>query len=110
MAELHFDFRDIFRAGGYGFDVKKMLVHLFGLVLGYLIYEILVYASLFVAGGNAVKQFWDIYALLPVFPLVDYAFENITIGAMWLGTFILFVFFFLNEHNGLENHNRAAAG
>ena len=97
MAELHFDFRDIFRAGRYGFDVKKMLVHLFGLVLGYLIYEILVYASLFIAGGSAVKQFWDTYALLPVCPLVDYAFEDITIGAMWLGTVVLFVFFFLTS-------------
>ncbi len=97
MAELYFDFRDIFRAGRYGFDVKKILVHLFGLVLGYLIYEILVYASLFIAGGGGVKQFWDTYALLPVCPLVDYAFEDITIGAMWLGTFILFVFFFLTS-------------
>ena len=97
MAELHFDFRDIFRAGRYGFDVKKILVHLLGLVLGYLIYEILVYASLFIAGGGGVKQFWDTYALLPVCPLVDYAFEDITIGAMWLGTFVLFIFFFLTS-------------
>lgn len=95
MAELHLDFRDIFRAGSYGFNIKKISVHLFGLVLAYLIYEILVYASLFIAGGGAVKQFWDTYALLPVCPLVDYPFEGITIGAMWLGTFILFVFFFL---------------
>ena len=97
MVELHFDFRDIFGAGRYGFDIKKILVHLFGLVLGYLIYEVLVYASLFIAGGSAVKQFWDTYALLPVCPLVDYAFEDITVGAMWLGTFLLFVFFFLTS-------------
>ena len=97
MAELHFDFRDIFRAGRYGFNPKKILVHLFGLILGYLIYEILVYASLFIAGGSTVKQFWDTYALLPVCPLVDYAFEDITIGAMWLGTFVLFIFFFLTS-------------
>jgi hypothetical protein len=97
MAELHFDFRDIFRAGRSGFTPKKIAVHLFGLVLAYLIYEILVYASLFIAGGSAVKQFWDTYALLPVCPFADYAFEGITIGAMWLGTFILFVFFFLTS-------------
>ena len=97
MAELHFDFRDIFRAGRYGFNPKKISVHLFGLVLAYLIYEILVYVSLFIVGGGAVKQFWDAYALLPVCPLVDYVFEDITIGAMWLGTFILFVFFFLTS-------------
>lgn len=95
MAELHFDFRDIFRAGRYGFNPKKISIHLFGLALAYLIYEILVYASLFIAGESGVKQFWDTYALLPVCPLVDYAFEDITIGAMWVGTFILFVFFFL---------------
>ena len=52
---------------------------------------------MFIAGGSAVKQFWDTYALLPVCPLVDYAFEDITVGAMWLGTFILFVFFFLTS-------------
>lgn len=97
MAELHFNFRDIFRAGRYGFNPKKISVHLFGLVLAYLIYEILVYASLFIAGESEVKQFWDAYALLPVCPLVDYAFEDITIGAMWLGTFILFIFFFLTS-------------
>ena len=95
MAELHFNFRDIFRAGRYGFNPKKISVHLFGLVLAYLIYEILVYTSLFIVGESEVKQFWDAYALLPVCPLVDYAFEDITIGAMWLGTFTLFVFFFL---------------
>lgn len=97
MAELHFDFRDIFRAGRYGFNPKMISVHLFGLILAYIIYEILVYASMFIAGGSAVKQFWDTYALLPVCPLVDYAFEDLTIGAMWLGTFILFVFFFLTS-------------
>ena len=97
MAELHFNFRDIFRAGRYGFNPKKISVHLFGLVLAYLIYEILVYASLFIAGESELKQFWDAYALLPVCPLVDYAFEDITIGAMWLGTFILFIFFFLTS-------------
>ena len=97
MAELHFDFRDIFRAGRYGFNIKTISVHLFGLILAYLIYELLVYASLFVVGGNGVKQFWDTYALLPVFPLVDYPFEAITVGAMWVGTFILFVLFFLTS-------------
>ena len=95
MAELHFDFRDIFRAGRYGFNPKKISVHLFGLILAYLIYEILVYSSLLITSESGVKQFWDTYALLPVCPLVDYAFEDITIGAMWLGTFTLFVFFFL---------------
>ena len=97
MVELHYDFRDIFRAGRCGFNVKTISVHLFGLTLAYFFYEVLVYASLFIAGGSGVKQFWDAYGLLPVCPLVDYAFEDITVGAMCLGTFILFVFFFLTS-------------
>ncbi|MCH8292724.1 hypothetical protein IH992_16650, partial [Candidatus Poribacteria bacterium] len=36
--------------------------------------------------------------LLPVCPyVVDYDFETITIGAMWIGTFILFIIFFLTS-------------
>ena len=98
MAELHFDFRDIFRAGRYAFSGKKIAVHFLGLALAYLIYEVLVYASLLVAGGSAAfKHFWNRYALLPVCPFVNYEFEAITIGAMWLGTFILFVLFFLTS-------------
>ena len=97
MAELHFDFRDIFRAGRYGFSGKKITVHFLGLSLAYLIYEIFVYLSLLIAGGSAAKDFWNEYALLPACPFVDYDFEPITIGAMWLGTVILFVFFFLTS-------------
>jgi hypothetical protein len=97
MAELHFDFRDIFRAGRYGFSGRKITVHFLGLSLAYLIYEIFVYLSLLIAGGSAAKDFWNEYALLPVCLFVDYDFEPITIGAMWLGTVILFVFFFLTS-------------
>ena len=97
MKELHFDFRDIFRAGRYGFAGKKITVHFLGLAISYLIYEVLVYLSLLIAGGNAAREFWNKYALLPVCPYVDYNFETITIGAMWIGTFILFVMFFLTS-------------
>lgn len=97
MAELHFDFRDIFRAGRYGFSGRKITVHFLGLSLAYLIYEIFVYLSLLIVGGSAAKDFWNEYALLPVCSFVDYDFEPITIGAMWLGTVILFVFFFLTS-------------
>ncbi|MCZ6677629.1 MAG: hypothetical protein O7E52_10295 [Candidatus Poribacteria bacterium] len=98
MAELHFDFRDVFRAGRYGFSGKKITVHFLGLVFAYLIYEILVYASLLISGGSAAKDFWNAYALMPVCPFVDYVrFFPITIGAMWIGTFILFVIFFLTS-------------
>jgi hypothetical protein len=94
MAELHFDFRDIFRVGRYGFSGKKIFLHFLGLVLAYLIYEILVYLSLLIAGGTAAKDFWDKYGFVPVCPVVNGGFETITIVAMGIGTLVLFVVFF----------------
>ena len=94
MNELHFDFRDVLRAGRYGFSAKKMSVHFFGLVVAYLIYEVLVYLSLIIAGGQAVGEFWNTYALLPICPIVDYGLKPITVGAMWLGLFVFFLIFF----------------
>ncbi len=97
MTKLHFDFRDIFRAGRYGFSGKKITVHFLGLVFVYLIYEILVYLSLLISGGSAASDFWNRYALLPVCPFVDYNLPPLTIGAMGVGTLILFVVFFLTS-------------
>ena len=94
MSELHFDFRDVFRAGRYGFSSKKITVHFMGLALAYLIYEILVYISLLIAGGNALQDFWNEYALVPVFPIVGYELKPVTVGAMWLGLLVFFIIFF----------------
>ncbi len=94
MSEFHFDFRDVFRAGRYGFSGKKLTVHFIGLVLAYLIYEVIVYVSLLIVGGNALEDFWNEYALVPVCPIVDYALNPVTVGAMWLGLLVFFVIFF----------------
>jgi len=94
MSELHFDFRDVFRAGRYGLSGKKLSIHFFGVALAYLIYEGLVYLSLLLVGGNAAGEFWNRYALLPVCPSVDYDLEAVTAGAMWLGLFVFFIIFF----------------
>lgn len=95
MEQLHFDFRDIFRVIRYGFSGRKIAIHLVGLVFAYLIYETLVYLSLFIVGGNAAREFWNAYALLPVFPFVDAGFERITDIAMWLGVLSFTCLFFL---------------
>ena len=85
MEKHYFDFRDIFRVIGYGFSGRKIAVHFSGLVLAYLIYEILVYLSLFIVGGNAAQEFWNQYALLPVPPFSDAALTQTTEIAMWIG-------------------------
>jgi len=97
MEQFHFDFRDIFRVIRYGFSGRKIAVHVIGLVLAYLIYETLVYLSLFIVGGNAPREFWNAYALLPVPPLVAVQVEQITNIAMWIGVLSFACLFFLGS-------------
>ena len=95
MEKRYFDFRDIFQVIGYGFSGRKIAVHLIGLVLAYLIYETLVYLSLFTEGGTAAQDFWNKYGLLPVPPFGDAGLEQITEIAMWIGVVSLACIFFL---------------
>ena len=85
MEKRYFDFRDIFQVVRYGFSGRKIAVHFIGLVLAYLIYEILVYLSLVIVGGTAVQDFWNKYALLPLPPFGDAGLTQTTEIAMWIG-------------------------
>ena len=95
MEKRYFDFRDIFQVIRYGFSGRKIAVHFIGLVIAYLIYESLVYLSLFVVGGTAAQEFWHTYALLPVLPFSDAEFAQITEIAMWIGVGSFACIFFL---------------
>ena len=95
MEKRYFDFRDIFQASRYGFSGRKIAVHLVGLVLAYLIYQTLVYLSLFVVGGTAVQEFWDKYGLLPVLPFSATGLTQTTVIAMWIGGGCFACIFFL---------------
>ena len=97
MEKCYFDFRDIFQVIRYGFSGRKIAVHLIGLILAYLIYEALVYLSLFIVGGTAAQNFWNKYALLPISPLNGVEFEQITEIAMWIGVVIFACIFFLGS-------------
>ena len=95
MDKRYFDFRDIFQAIRYGFSGRKIAVHLVGLVLAYLIYQILVYISLFVVGNTAAQEFWNRYGLLPALPFSDTGLTQITEIAMWIGVVCFACIFFL---------------
>lgn len=95
MEKRYFDFRDIFQVIRYGFSGRKISVHFIGLVLAYLIYEILVYLSLFIVGGTAAQDFWNKHALLPVTPFGDPALAQITEIAIWVGIISFACIFFL---------------
>lgn len=95
MEKRYFDFRDIFQVIRYGFSGRKIAVHFIGLVSAYLIYELLVYLSLFVEGGTAAQDFWHTYALLPVLPFSNAELAPITEIAMWIGVVSFACLFFL---------------
>ena len=95
MEKRYFDFRDIFQVIRYGFSGRKVAVHLIGLGIAYLIYELLVYLSLFVQGGTAAHDFWHTYALLPVPPFSNAELAPITEIAMWIGVVSFACIFFL---------------
>ena len=95
MEKRYFDFRDIFQVIRYGFSGRKIAVHFIGLVLAYLIYEILVYLSLVIVGGTALQDFWNKYALLPLPPFGDAGLTQTTEIAMWIGVVSFAGIFFL---------------
>ena len=96
MEQLHFNYRDIFRAIRYGFSGRKIAVHFAGIVLAYVLYETLVYISLFIQGGpDAAQAFWHTHVLNPVTPFVDEGLTNPTRVAMWIGVACFAGIFFL---------------
>ena len=95
MEKRYFDFRDIFQVIRYGFSGRKIAVHLVGLVLAYLIYQILVYLSLFVVGKTTAQDFWNKYGLLPVLPFSDTGLTQTTEIVMWIGVVCFACIFFL---------------
>ena len=94
MEQFHFNYRDISRISRYGFSARRTGIHLVGILLGYLIYEILVYLTLFIADGAEAHKFWKDYGLLPVPPFIGAQLNPFTTGAMWVGIFVFAAIFF----------------
>jgi len=100
MVDLRFDFRDIFKAGRYGFSGKKMFVHFGGMAIWYVVYEILLYLSVLISGQ--VKEFWNAFGLLPICPFIDFSDlqrggQTITYVAMGIGFLVAFIIFFVTS-------------
>ncbi|HGJ66237.1 TPA: hypothetical protein ENS27_12800 [bacterium] len=93
--KLYFDFRDIFHAGRMGFKGKKILIHFLGLMLGYVIYELLVYISL--TGSGFASEFWRNYGLCPTYFLIkpSMALPALTIILTIIGSIIWLVIYLI---------------
>ncbi|MCS7258400.1 MAG: hypothetical protein NZ601_03400 [candidate division WOR-3 bacterium] len=65
MAELHFNYKDLFKALKLGFSAKKLIMMGLGLLVGAVLYNIFSYLG-FLASGFSFYQIWDAYRVLPI--------------------------------------------
>lgn len=84
MTNLHFNFKDVFRAGRLGFSAKKIWVTFIGFLIAFSGYTILSYLAYLVAGIE-IGEIWDAFRLLPMYPLdwPWYSWIIYLIGILW---------------------------
>lgn len=86
MTNLHFNFKDVFRAGRLGFSAKKMWISFLGLVVSGIGYVILTYIA-FLTAGIEIGEVWSTYRLMPIlnpdmgFPWYSWALW--VVGIIW---------------------------
>ncbi len=91
MKQLHYDFRDIFRAPRLAFSMQRIWINGTGLLGGYIAYLIFSYVSLLV-GGYSFSTIWERAGLLPcafAMPVPWYAMIIYVAGFLVLGAVIL---------------------
>jgi hypothetical protein len=84
VTNLHFNYKDVFRAGRLGFSAKKMWVVFLGLLIAYVGYAILSYLS-YIVTGIEIAEIWETYRLVPMYPinLPWYSWILWVIGLLW---------------------------
>ena len=96
MKFKYFDFRDIFRTPRLALSGKKIWVHLFGIISGWLIYTVLTYIAL-LANGQSFSGIWEAYHFFPclccsTLPIAWYSWVIYGIGILlWI-----FIFMFMS--------------
>jgi len=97
MIAMRFDYRDVFKSARLAFSFQRIWIQFIGLLIGYLVYIILTYASLVLAGNN-FGVIWSRFGLIPTvigFHLSWYCWIIYVIGVIW------FVFFWLVSSTGV---------
>ena len=80
MGQLHYDYRDIFKAPRLGLMGKNLTIMMAHLVPGFLVYLVLAYIALMIS-GNSIAQIWRYYFL---FPFVNPGLSNIFAKIAWV--------------------------
>ncbi len=84
MTNLHFNYKDVFRAGRLGFSAKKIWVTFLGLLIAFVGYDILAYLA-FLCGGIEIGDIWETFRLMPMSPMDLPWFSWIiwVVGVLW---------------------------
>jgi len=64
MANLNFNYRDLFRSARLAFSLQRIWINFVGLAVGYAVYLIFTYISL-LSAGNSCTAIWERFALVP---------------------------------------------
>lgn len=97
MEQFHFNYKDITRVYRYGFSGRRIGIHLTGILLAYLLYQSLVYLTLFVVDVSKAQETWTSHGLLPIIPTADNNLSLISTAAMWFGITVFTFIFFLTS-------------
>ncbi len=85
VTNLHFNYKDVFRAGRLGFSAKKMWVAFLGLLIAFIGYAILSYLAFLVTPGIEIAEIWEVFRVAPMYPTGApwYSWVLWVIGLLW---------------------------
>jgi hypothetical protein len=84
VTTLHFNYKDIFRAGRLGFSAKKMWVTFIGFIIAFIGYSILAYLA-FIVAGYEISELWEMFRVVPSYlqGLPWYSWIIWFVGFLW---------------------------
>jgi len=65
VLQMHFNYKDVFRAARFGFSAKKIWVGFVGIFIAVIIYSVFAYAAFISSPVWNVKQVWQAYRYIP---------------------------------------------
>jgi hypothetical protein len=91
VTNLHFNFKDVFRAARLGFSAKKIWITFIGFLCAFIGYGILTYLAYLIAGVE-IGEIWDTFRLVPMYPAEWpwYSWLIYGVGALWWIVIALF--------------------
>lgn len=97
MEQFQFNFTEILRFSRKAFSVRRIGIHLIGILIAYVVYELLFYLTLYITEGEKVQEYWKSFGLLPVPPFGSGGFTPIISTTLWIGLIIFAFVFYLTS-------------